>query len=379
MCITTALTGGSIASWSSPYGIAPLVNNAVYRIRMTMNTTQTGLGKVPLWDLIIQNTNGGTGGTFVGDDAYAADYWFLDNTGSANAIKGPAPGRTDFQAWFTPGAVLTPQWQSTTNGAFSSTNAPNKDFRLVLRCIDIDGIGYVAEQDEGTICVSNISIDRFDIANVVAGTSVYNNTNLVSSAGGDKTGLSKQDIVDNTSDGGGTTATYSGGVLTAVPARSEGWKVHLCFFRPGDTNNPNLGAAGSAEIVDNYPIKWETDTLYQILVGVSANDATGVSNGADAIRLGFDAKTNELLGDQYILTGLAGRPGVPQVAAPQSYTMFLWSHNKTASTAAEADRLRWKIDILNTDAYNRPQASGYNKGGVKIHSIQVRKVTFPGM
>lgn len=385
LCITLGLTGNNLAQWGSAYGLINLAANSVYRVRLDMTTNQTTARGVPFWDFIFQNIES-TGNPPRGDYAYAADYLFLDNVESNNAIKGPANGRNVFYCWFTPAPVLTPQWNSATSGAFTTANDPNNDFRMVFRSIDADSAGILAEQDSGQICLDEITVDKFDLANMtevstlVSLTTFQGGTDAGSSAAN---GVRKRDVIGN-ADGGSSTVTFPNGgeTMRVVPGRSEGWKVELTFLTPGDNNDPNIASGNygnGAASMDNYPIPWNSDQLYMMRVVAKAPNQAGVDDGPDAIRLGFEAKTLELLGDQYAITGL-GRAGAPKLeAAP--YVFFYWTHTKTTLTnPPQAAFLKWKLDIFNTDTYNRPTVENvYNQGGVDFESIEVLSVSFPGM
>lgn len=378
ICTSVTATGDNIGEWISPYNLFPTVDNAVYRIRLTMSTNQTTAGSVPLWDLIIQNLQLTGGVTTAGDQAFIADYFFLDGTGSANAIAGPATGRNQFDVWYAVSAFRTAQWRSATTGAFQPSLDADNDARMVFRVLDVDGAGYGANVDSGQICMTNIEITRFDYANVIEGDVVYSLSPITSGING----VSVTDVI-GTGAGAGSTRDFATNPLTITPTDAAGWLVELTFITPGDTTNPSVvdpSYGSGTSIIDNYPIIWEANTLYQYTVNASAPNAAGETSGPDAIRLGFDAKTIEIFGDSYILTGLPGRPGMPKQGAPQPYTMFWWSHNASLTTVPEANRLRWKLDLLNTDAYNRPTATDTrNPGGVRFHNIEVRKITFPSM
>jgi hypothetical protein len=379
LCTSVTALGGNIGEWVSPYAFFPLVTNSVWRVRATMSTTQTTAGLVPLWDVILSNLdNAGVHG----DNAYIGDYNFLDNTGSANAIKGPTPGLNQFDIWYTPAAVSTPQWKSTTTGAFTVANDPNNDMRIVFRVLDSDSGGYGGELDAGQICMTNLVVDRYDLNSMITGQQVYNigtSTPIVQGING----VSVQDVVGSSTSGGGSIVDFTTAPLTISPADALGWLTELTLITPGDITNPPLNDpsyGNGSSIVDNYPIIWEGNTLYELLVEASAPTVADESNAPDCIRLGFDTKTIELFGSSYQLTGL-GYVGMPKAVATvggtQMYTMFWWSHNATLATTPEAGRMRWKVDVLNTTAYNRPTAADTrDTGKVRFHSFSVYKVTF---
>jgi hypothetical protein len=379
MCLTVDLaTDPNIGEWASPYGLIPLVANSVWRIRATLNTTQNTSGQVPLWDFLIQNyaVDGSQGAL-----GYLGDYFFLDNVGSANAIKGPAAGLNQFDVWYTPSAIMTPQFATATTAPYDASN----DMIVIFRVLDGGASsGFGGQLDSGRICLQDLNIRRFDLSALytVGNPDVYDLQPIVSGTNGVSI-VNYQAQGAPGSPGSGSTANFSGGVLTLTPADPEGWLIEATLISPGNDIDPPLGDPNSAEIVDNYPVTWQSNTLYQILVDASAPDLMGENNGPDALVVSFDTKTNELLADSYILTGM-NRVGMPKVGAPQTYTTFFWSHNVTNTGNANGNRLRWKVFVLNTDIYDKPLVPGYgtstarNLGGITISRIKTRVVHFYG-
>jgi hypothetical protein len=407
LCATVTATGGNIGEWVSPFSIMPLVNNAAYRIRLNMSTTQTTLDRGPLWDLYLRNLNydpstGTPIGPPTGDDCYVADYYFLDHTDSANRI-GSAPGLTQFDIWFTPSPVASPRWQSTTSGIYTAAIGSGRDMRMIFRVIDSDSAGIGGELDFGQVCMTGITIDRFDLSNlyVTGNAEVYNLNPIISGINGVK-------VVDlltqfGITSGAGSNKDFSTAPLTVTPADPLGWLTEITSILPGDNNDPPANDpayinSNGAVSIDNWPIVWESNVLYQLLVGVSAPDVTAESNGPDSLRLGFEAKSAELFADSYMLSGFPNadtditNPGMPKRTTAQAnnppsgpalgiqtYMMFFWSHNKSLSTTPEIARIRPKVEILNTTSYNHWTGSPLrNLGGIRIHSINVRKVHFFG-
>jgi len=392
LCIVTPAvgpTGASIGEWISPYALIPLADYAVWRVRLTMSTTQTTAGQVPLWDVYLQNLNTDTNGNATaGDQAYVGDFYFIDGAGSANAIKGPTTGLNQFDLWYTPASVMTPQWRSSSTGAFAPALSGQTDMRIVFRLLDAGGSYGGAAAANGTICLTGMSIDRFSLNNIKSNTVLYSLNPIVNGING----VSVKDLLGAGSfAGAGSIEDFSTNPLTITPAdATNGWITEITTITPGDTNNPDLTdpAYGTgAAVVDNFPITWQSNTLYQTLVTASAPDATSETNGPDAFRIGYDAKTIEIFGDSYVTTGLANKPAMPKTLAngggsPQTYTAFYWSHNATLSTIPNANRLRYRVEVLNTDKYDRPSTGATphnNHGGIRFHSFTVRSVQFFGM
>jgi hypothetical protein len=401
LCLAVTAAGVNVGQWVSPYGAnggMALVLNSVWRIRATMTTDQVTPGLVPLWDIQVQNfnTNATTGAYLNGDEAYLADFLFLDNTGSANAIKGPAAGINTFDCWFAPSAVRTPQWNAK---ALTTGNAGVADMRMIFRVLDVAGAGYGGELDTGTICLTNLQIDRFDLGTefpVAGNPDVYNLNPVISGPNGVTV---SNLIADNFGGGPGTGAIsdYSVAPLTITPADPSGWLTELTQIRPGDANNPSIGSGTytQAATADNYPIPWTANTLYEIQVVASAPDVVGENNGPDSLAIGFEAITDEILGENYMTSGL-DRIGMPKQQSsvtpfgPQTYSVWFWGHQPSALTIPGAQSLRWLVDVLNASpSFDRPDpTTGFpgtgpviarNVGGIRIHSVKVTKVGFTGM
>jgi hypothetical protein len=359
ICLEAPLTGVNFANWSSPYQIINLVDNAVFRIRLTVDSTQTTAFKNPLWDIVYDSfaTNPAER-----QDAYGGDFFFLDNEGGANAPG--TLGRTEFEVWAAPIPVAAPSWRA---NAFTTAMEPSNDMRLIFRILDADGAGYGAETDLGRICLKSLDITKFDITNDLQEGAVVFNAATITNAATDNpltaTSFSATGLV-------GTTATFASGAVTITPTDSNGWTNEISKIEPGDTTvNTSTGAG----LTDNWPITWENQTLYKAEVQVSAPDATGESNPPDAIRFGMDTPTTELIYLAHITPNM-NRAGTPKQGTPQTYTSFFFSHNLSLTTIPNAKALRPRMDCLDGDAL---QANGFttNKGGVKVSSMKVTKMT----
>jgi hypothetical protein len=369
ICINVPLTGTNTGEWVSPYGAIQLVDNNVWRLRFTMSTTATAAGTVPLWDIILQNIDRTL--AVSADHSYLADYFFWDNAGSANAIAGPAQGRNTFEVWYTPSAVKTGQWR---NGAFTTTNEPLNDMQLHFRVLDADGAS-VGELDAGTICVTNLVIDRFDLDNLLTDVQEY----LLDPISPGISGVSVTSVADASS------SNFGVNPLTITPTNPAGWQNSIASVTPGDTNNPDVtsGSYTEAAIADNFPIIHQSNTLYKLEVAMSAPDANSETRGPDGVRLGMDLKTNEVLAESYYTTGM-GFVGAPKTVATaggaQTYTMFFYGHSTTQIVGPTgAARVRPRVDVLSAATYNRPTSTDVNNtGGVRIHSIRVSRVAFFG-
>jgi hypothetical protein len=383
LCITVPLGGVNIGLWTSPYQQINLAANTAWRLRLTMSTDQANATQVPLWDLLLENLGGAAS-----EQAYIGDSLFLDNVGSANAIKGPAVGRNDFEVWYAVSAVVTPQFNDPATGVIRAGLDADNDMRVIFRVLDTDASsGIQGQLDSGQICLQQLDIDAFDVVTDLATRLNVQTINPITEG---TSGVTVFDLLGTLvpGPGNGSNHDFLSNPLTLTPKDPvNGWVVELTSITPGDSLNdvpisdPAFSPAGSA---DDWPIPWDADTLYELQVEASAPDATAETNGPDSILLGFEAKTTELLSDSYVLTGFPGRPAMPKqvstVGGTQTYTMYWNSHSRTLSGVAGSERIRWKVLVLNTDAYNRPLFSDVNNhGGIRIHSIKVNKVTFFGM
>jgi len=349
ICISTPAAGDQGSQWVGPYGETlyggtSLIDNNVYRIRLTMNSTQTTVNQCPLWDLIIENqTPTGSAGAF----CYGADYWFLDNWGGANAIQGPSVGRASFDIWWTPPCVNLPSWQS---AAFSAEQDAQNDMRMQFRMIDFASMGYNAENDSGTICISEIKVDRADISSLVSSATVYAEDNLTASNWRSTPAVSA----------GSTDSTFADGDLTIAPTSS--WGDEIINVEPGDTD------FSTGNLADNYPFAWDGNTLYKMEVEMSAPDANSEAHPPDFIILRIDSASNELFMESYIV------PNMDRAAMPKqgggTYVGFFYSHNATLASDAELKNLRAHLAVGSLNAIT----AFTNDGGVVIESITVKKI-----
>ena len=356
ICMTTPAAGDQAAWWISGYGEAgggiDLTNNQVYRIRLSMSSTQTTVNQCPLWDMIIENqSSDGSQGAFV----YGADYWFLDNWGGANAVEGPAVGLGTFDLWWAPACVAVPAWQTAVDDV---ANAGDLDARFTFRMIDAAASGYGAENDSGTVCISNIDIDRIPIDELTEDGSAYSDDTM--------TAANWHTVELGTA----TDATYDSSGLTVGPT-SGAWDPAWVEIQPGDTD------FAQTDLADNYPFPWEGSTLYMMEVDVSAPDALGESNPADIIDLKIDSSSNEVFMENYVVPNL-GRVAMPTVAG-NTLTAFFYSHNQSLgiaddSSVVEAMKLlRARIAVGASGAITIFD----NTGSMTIEAVRVTKLNLP--
>jgi hypothetical protein len=367
ICVEVAQNGVNIGTWSSGYPLLDLTANSIYALRMTVNSNQTQPFLGPLWDIIVDNfsdnaTNGSNG--------FFQDNLYLDNENGANAAAAPSAtfGRNDFEMWFTPASVLTPQWNDGSTGAFTTVNDPENDLRVQFRILDGDATsGYGGELDVGQVCLEEMIITRYpylamsDLGSVFSESTLSAaNTSAFNILPGDGTTF------------GNTTFDFTGGNLSVGPPSGQDWLTQLISIAPGDGN--------FSSNADDFPITWEADTLYLLELEVSAADANDESSPADAVELGFDTPTNELIA---LNAWTRGGKNLNKVATPkqtstvggtQTYVCLFNSHSVTLSSQSTFARIRPRIQILNSTALSF-EGETDNLGGMVVHSWTVKKVS----
>lgn len=354
ICVEVPAPGANIGWYSSGYGFADLVDNAVYQIQMEVTGSQTTAGLGPLWDVIIDNLS--DDGFTYGGNVYFYDALFLDNEGGANAAAAGSIGRSDFEVWFTPPSVSLASWRDLSDGAFSTANDPHNDMRFQFRVLDGDETsGYGGELDLGQICLGGVVGYRYDLGDVVAGASVYNDA--ITDAN-----VYQHDLAGNTA------FTFGAGGLTIGPSATD-WGSDISYVEPGNGD--------FADVTDDYPIPWDTaDQLYMLEVNMKAADAASAASPPDVVQIGLDVGTNELIQLNGITAGARGlnKIGTPQVDSG-TFVAFFYSHTPSLTTAADYKRFRPRIQILNSTALNF-ESQMTAEGDIVIESWSVMPVSF---
>jgi hypothetical protein len=368
LCITSPPgEADQFALWTSPYGIVELVQSSVYRFRITLDSNGTALpaGQTPFWDFLIDNFNNAQ----TANNKYAADFMNWDNEGGANSVGlSTTTGRGIFDVFFTPPPVTADDWNDPTTGQFIASNDGNIDMRFSYRVIDA-GPAVDDVNDFGTVCLRNIEVTRFDVDSLApVGAALYEESNITASThiGGF--------IVANS-----TTITFAGGSVTIAPNTTgplgtNAWDNEIATLDPGN----GIVFTTPAENIDNWPVKWEADTLLKATMSVQAPSAEAEANPIDAISLTWDTPTNEMLlrSEVYAATN---NNGMPKLAAPTDYLSYFYTNNLTASPSAgagEFDRIRMRVLLLLTVNINSG-GSADNVGGVVIHSQKIEEVSVP--
>lgn len=366
LCMTTVLGGDNVMGWVSPEGFLELVDLAVQRCRVDATVDHSTPDAVPLWDFVYDSYfSSGRG------NSYGGFGMFLDVAGEANGI---GRGRSSFELWATPNAVLTPQWRGLLVGppgvndqsAFATTNDAWNDMRLVIRLLDVESANILAEADYGTACIRRLRVNRHSIPSLVLldpvwappiSTATHLPETLSQSlemAGTawieDSTGVARFALEDgNTTD---TTTPARGNRKTLFPYDSSDFDPQRPWrFEP------------------LFPIPWESDSLYSGLLTMRSETPGGIEGNdpLDLIFVNFDVPTTELTAIHVTTRGspnnflFAASPRLETSAmGPQTYVGFFHSHSRTAVdpiSVPGARRIRMMGDFFNSQPV-APQGLG---------------------
>jgi len=369
ICLDAGSTGaapaGNIGSWYTDWGYLTLTANQIYRIKLTMNGSQTVKGTVPLWDFLISNFRSPHG-----INAYNLDQYYYDAANGANAVVSAAGG-TPVTVYFTPLAVKNAQWNST---MFTAAHSAEKDAELIFRMLDVDAIG-AGSAKFGTVCVTGCTIDSIPYDKLTEGASLANITSFVDhNAGGTGNSLVTTLWGNNV----GTNVSFTGGVIKLTPnaGANAGQSFELAEVDPAqDTNVQNSGNM-TTSYLDDWPIPWADQSILKLEAGISAPTATDAAHPWDAIQLGFEPLSDELIGQSWASSSYnAGSPST----TVQPY-VYLYSTGRT-SALAQYRQLRWRVSFVNNTAAsfpsNIPTTDPVNTGAVQLNYLKVNTVTLP--
>jgi hypothetical protein len=388
ICFNVALTGNNWGSVQSPMPYFTLTDNTVYRIRLTMNSSQSSVGKVPLWDFIIENWNGdGTKGL----NLYGADNIYLDNEGGANTVLSSSTGSV-ITMFYAPAAFQTAQFKNTTTGLYQPSLAAKRNPCLRFRVLDVDSnTALLNNQKSGSICVQRVVVDSIAYSAMTVGANKYSNTALkaaTATAGVGNVNASKPLVSATIS----YTATANAVTITpTVSGANDGRQNELIAVVPAtDTVNhynwdgSNGGALGTGLVdntmLDDYPIAWTPNTLYRLEAKLGSPTANDAASPWDVIFMTIEPPSNEVITESYVTA--QGKYASPAVAATsasdQAYYMFYYGGAETKSTKSQVHNLRWRVRFGNSTALNMPAASNtVNTGAVRLSSVKVDVVSFP--
>lgn len=313
LCMAVPGPGDNVVGWVSPERFVPLIDNVVYRVRVTASTDQTATNAIPLWFIIYDNFNAGGGG-----NNFGGSFWFLDVDGGAEGV-GRAGGRTQFDAYLTPNAVATAQWRA---GAFTPAADALNDIRLQVRVIDANAT-LLTDQDSGSICIQNIEIQGIPRDILLPDVPVFNPpiaaaTHFAEAVG--EIGVGGTAQIDDTAH----TARYQ------LSATGDNRKT----LGPFDPTKANLNQ-------QLYPVIWEGNTLYRVRARIRAESSE--ADPIESIFLAADTTTNELGTVQYSTRanpgGAMDRAASPKLVAAD-YESYFYSQNATLSATPDANRFR---------------------------------------
>jgi len=276
--------------------------------------------------------------------------------------------------WWCPPAITTASWNDPSTGMFTTAMEPLNDVRMNFRVLDVNTAPINGQNDAGSLCLNQITIDRIAIDDLVASSAPYDVSNITAST------HVIGSIFGTTSTAGGSASTlytFSGGDLTIVPNTTGSmltgaWAVEVVNIDVGDAI-VDLGTPST--LPDNWPIQWNDDELLMGTYGITAPNAQSQTTPPDAIMLQWDAPTNELLaGSGTVSTD--NTAGMPKFGVSDELVSFLYTHTSTASSILNGDRLRLRMVLLCSGSVNSG-GSTTNLGGVTITSQQIAIVPTP--
>lgn len=387
ICFEVGKLGANLGSVQSVMPYFQLTANKVYRLRATMNCSQTSPGKTPFWDFIVENYNGDA---TKGMNLYAMDSLHIDNENGANAILNSLDG-TQVDMYWAPMAFQTAQWKSTTTGANAVVNDAVNDPCLRFRVMDVHATNtanLLNDQKFGAICLQSLTVESIDYSKMVVDSNIVNiggaanpfrrNTDTVTTGNPPVTtpnplnNVAVQTYGSSVSFGNTLTLTPSGSAPTAELVEIRPAKENVYDF-PGNS------------ILDDYPIAWQTGKLYQFTTDLNAPDTNSQAHPYDVIFMNMEPLTNELITETFLTStrGLAESftfgIGSPRTGTAQTYMMFHYSGVKSATSTPNLANLRWRLRFGNASNLNFPNPSdaNNNNGKVVVNNIKVNIVHFP--
>jgi hypothetical protein len=363
LCVQVPLSNVSLSEWISPYGFITLIPNTAWRIRMNVDAGSIAANTTPLWSIVVDNFSNDTPPSVI-ENKYGQESLILDNIGGANGAGGALK---DYDVWFVPIAVNAADWNDVTNGMFTSAKEAINDARVHFRVYDIDDSpsrngNYGGQLDAGKLCLKAMTITAFGLDTLPVVATPYNQTNMT---------LSTHSVGSIFS--GSTNAAVSNGGITITPANGTAWDLEIVSCNPGNTtfdaiNNPN-------ETPDNFPVQDVADGLFRVTIGIKAADAAGETNPPDGLRMGMDDASTEVLEVGNVLA-TTNALGMPKQNVVTDYTALYASNALTASSIANIDRVRPRMDLLNTTNVGL-NGQTHNTGGVTVTYMRVDQLQAP--
>lgn len=350
LCLTVPAAGNNLVLWVSPERYFDLVNNTVYRVRanLTMsNPAAPPADTIPLLLFTYDNFNSIIPNVGNGNN-YGGFAWILDVDQGAQGI-GRTNGRTQYDFWFAPNAVATPQWQQ---GAFTPSADGANDPRIQFQVNDANA-SILTQNDAGTICVKSILISSAN-RDSLGGSTVYNppiNTASHFARANSETAAD------------GTGSINNGLAQASISVATAG--DHRITFGPFIPSALNQNQA-------LYPVIWQGSSLYRTRLRLHA--AAAGTDPIDAIFVSMDT-TNVELGVQGYTTRSGGNVMV-FAASPNTqsatYEVYFFSQNATSSVTLDGNRMRPLPFFFNTDNLF---GTGTGGNGIVIDSMEVDRLT----
>jgi hypothetical protein len=373
LCLNVPMTGLNWGAYGSIQPYFTMTPNTIYRIRLTMNCTQATPGKTPFWDFLLENFSL----TGTGMNLYGMDAMIMDNHGSANSVISSELG-SEVTLYWAPAAYQTTQWNT---GVFTAARASRRDPCLRFRVMDVDTPNVPNNQRAGGICLQSVVIEAIPANTLSVIENVYTATSLksVPDTGTDLTSnIWASSLLSSI-----LNFNNPAGALTVTPS-APGTAVDIVTVVPA--KDKTIEPAASNAILDDYPIEWESDTIYRFEAELSAPDATNENVPWDVLWMTMESATNELITDSYVTAtgdGTATSMAMPKAVTsagqtgPQKYAMFFYSGKATNSPVTQFKNLRWRLRFGNAPApINWPNGQTANIGTVRLHSVKVDKVDF---
>jgi len=346
---------GSNQQWLSPEQYVDLKDNTLYRVRLSMNTTQTTVGNIPFWRFgYINNKTVGP----VLNQNYGGQRFFLSASGGASGIGTPN-GRTNFEVWLAPNPMSTPQWRDPSTGAFAPLYAGFEDFGFDFTMFESNNaIG--AATDVGSVCLSSVTVESVPAASLLgSGTTVYS-TPLAATTH------------TFTALGAGNSGTFVSNTAEMVVA------THAAGASGGEVLTPG----GSADLTNNaiFPITWEGDVLYGLEADLRVKPPGSIpSDPVQLITMVFNQPSNEQIGDDYSWRGNASYMTKCSSPTLTAATYRNWWYSNNVSTGAglingaNLQRFQWQLQLFNNGNLNA------NRGAdtTVVDAIRVIKYTVP--
>ena len=368
LCMEATLWGMNDGEWFGPYGATgpgtgiELVDNAVYDCHFNFEVDHSDESSAPLIAVILDNSH--PTDAFGASNAYSQETFFLDNFGGRNApLKPDGTGRETHNVVFAPSAICTPQWRS---GAFTPAHDPVNDFRIRFRVFDIDGGGWNAEADLGTVCMRAYDIGRYNLDDMVVLSTEYDADEIKPPHAGSAT----PEII--TAWGYESEIIFEDGNVRVIPVDPEGgYTNEMVTFRPGSSGH----GIRPDDITDNYPVMQQEDALFLTTVWISSTEGTPV----DLIRHGMDVPTQEVI-SLTLQTASMGAVGMPSVGEAQAYHAFTHGNSVSASTLPVFDHARPRMDFMCHEDVAFDIGAGVpettNTAGLILDRMTVQRVSF---